>query len=395
MFAKTYHLCQHTMLIHFQAGYEDGENVCLRASEVKPKLDRFLTAHLRKDGEIPSKWIQSKAVNGIDIAYRYRMMLTADTVECINANDIPKIFYANMGRDTVKKNAVIFPDGVQLKIICMIPELADKIDSLIGEFFAVTNFGTMQNKGFGSFTVDGKDVDVVKALKAQYGAKSCYYIDVRQKGLQLPVQRNIFDTIRQFYSVMKSGSRTPYHRSFIYQYMHDEKNKSSKNIGNEKAKMKLEGVSPNLVTNPRVKARLEREGDEFLTQRNLKHYYVRALLGVGGQIRYKTEDNGFEIVTISHVNEKIERANSPIFFKVVENKIYIVAGRINQKLLNEEFKFYNKRQRAFVKLSVPAEFDIDDFINNYVLFYNDTYLKGDNSRNREFKSYTVSLCRGA
>ena len=48
-FKKEYKLKQHTMLLHFQAKPSSGDNVRLRASEVKPKLDRFI---LKKLGEI-------------------------------------------------------------------------------------------------------------------------------------------------------------------------------------------------------------------------------------------------------------------------------------------------------------------------------------------------------
>lgn len=47
MFIKEYKLRQHSIMIHFQAGHEEnGLNVCLRASEVKPKFDRFLVKNL-------------------------------------------------------------------------------------------------------------------------------------------------------------------------------------------------------------------------------------------------------------------------------------------------------------------------------------------------------------
>ena len=42
-FTKKYELKQHTMLLHFQ----DESDACLRASEVKPKLDRFIVKKLK------------------------------------------------------------------------------------------------------------------------------------------------------------------------------------------------------------------------------------------------------------------------------------------------------------------------------------------------------------
>ncbi len=145
-FTKEYTLDQHTMLIHFQAqdeNYEnerdiiDGKNVCLRASEVKPKLDRFLVRKM--GGELDKSWIQSRNANEIDIALKYRMTIRARDVNLVVARKIPKIFYGNIGNGN-KKNAVMFPNGVTVKIVCMIPDLLDKINELIGEFFCRHKF---------------------------------------------------------------------------------------------------------------------------------------------------------------------------------------------------------------------------------------------------------------
>ena len=66
-------LTQYTPLLHFQ-GQQEG--ACLRASEVKPALDNFITAWLKKINKTaPPEWIQSE-VNG-HTAYRYRMTFTA------------------------------------------------------------------------------------------------------------------------------------------------------------------------------------------------------------------------------------------------------------------------------------------------------------------------------
>ena len=59
----------------------------------------------------------------------------------------------------------------KLVVTCFIKELLDYIEKVIGDFFIVTNFGTMQSKGFGSFTVDGKDSTpkhIYDVLKKEY-----------------------------------------------------------------------------------------------------------------------------------------------------------------------------------------------------------------------------------
>ena len=58
---KEYFLHQETPMIHFQS---NEEGACLRGTEVKPKLDKFI---LKKKGSIPSEWYvdreQSNALN--------------------------------------------------------------------------------------------------------------------------------------------------------------------------------------------------------------------------------------------------------------------------------------------------------------------------------------------
>lgn len=164
--------------------------------------------------------------------------------------------------------------------------------------------------------------------------------------------------------------------------------------------MKLDGVSPNLITNSEVREMLRQRGNDDLAQRNTRYCYVRGLLEIGGQIRYiASENGGAELVTISHVNDEIKRASSSIFFKVIEKRIYIVAGSVNEKLFGEEFKFYNEERKPSVTLAIPEEFDINDFMESYVEFYNNRYLSNESleenrndrnsNRNINIKRYKV------
>ena len=45
LFATHFHLTQHTPMIHFQ---DTQQGVCLRASELKPKLDHFIRNDLKE-----------------------------------------------------------------------------------------------------------------------------------------------------------------------------------------------------------------------------------------------------------------------------------------------------------------------------------------------------------
>ena len=149
MIKKEYNLEQHSILIHFQANHEaDGKNVCLRASEVKPKLDRFLEKKLggrAKVIEDHKDWIRALHTNGVDVSFNYRMIIkrTNQNVTIYGGNNsaysLPAIFYGNMSRDGEnngdRKYGVFFNNGLQLSIICFNGDLGKAIDQYIAEFF--------------------------------------------------------------------------------------------------------------------------------------------------------------------------------------------------------------------------------------------------------------------
>lgn len=445
----TIELKQHSMLIHFQADRNGNETVCLRASEVKPKLDRFIVKLIGKKN-ISKNWIQAEHLNGVDVALKYRMTITHGGANPIPSELIPEIFYGNMGiANDKKRNAVWFNKGLQLKILCFVPDLMRQIEACIVDFFIVTNFGTMQSKGFGSFTVseingkslDSLESDIGKVLKENYEAEKCFKIQVNRARKRNEAQNELFDTIKQIYSVMKSGSRSPFYHAYIYTYMHEKYKIDGKmvNIGNEKAYMKKKGVSPNFMTNSWVKRNWKMKDILGIRMDDSKYYYVRALLGVGKKITYNTDNPEYvqrkrgekqydkkterpipakETITIRHVknsagdpfedgsNERIERFSSPIFFKIIDNAIFIVAGRIDEEIKGKFFVFKNSSEKCLlyrhnqtngeVVLQVPKTFDIDDFMQEFVNFYNDIYLKRNHTRNRNFKDYRiveVQLCQ--
>ena len=407
-----YQLTQHSILIHFHARHEDGLNVCLRASEVKPKLDRFLVKKYGKP--VPPGWIRSKNVNGADTALKYRMTITCsgnDTMIYESGtkenrypeNKLPAIFYGNMnakGNDV--KYGVFFKSGLTLTVICFIPELSEFIEKNIAAFFAVTNFGTMQDKGFGSFTVKGKEGMTAKELKEYYDIKKCYCIDTRSGGPASEAQNNIFDTIKQVCSVMKSGQNivdragntihNKYIRSFIYVYMH-----RYFNIGNEKAYMKKNDIAPKR-TSPNTNPVLS----EDIKQQQLKEYrYVRSLLGIGDHVEWiepvpeqidpRPRKEKVSIADVTKGREKIERFASPIMFKVVGSKIYFTANKPDPELFDREFSFTNdgytkdRRNRSprqshsgIVETLTNKEgksFDIGDFLLKFMDYYNNNLQK--------------------
>lgn len=370
-FKTTYKLIQQTPLIHFQ---HEQNGATLRATEVKPKLDKFIIKKLGGKDNVPKNWLipDTNALN-----YKMRIVATG-TPSYINLgqNTDYDIFYGNMG-DSEKKGAC---SDCEMTITCFVSDLKKCIDELIEEFFIVVNFGTMQNKGFGSYIIENSDVSprrVAECLKDKYGAKDCYFF--KSKKPSAHGQRDFrFKNIKTLYSVMKSGINfRDYHRSFLFEYCHEEMK-----TGNEKAAMKANHISPWSNGEP-VKNPLNRKN--FWDFGGHDYEYVRAVLGVGEHIEYITgfhfddrkgrnvPDRDKETIKIS--NPYIDRLASPIRFKVIDDTVYMFAARINTSIFNKDFRFTNG-SGEYIVLKTPENFDIDKFLSWFVQKYNlDSQIK--------------------
>lgn len=200
-------LKQHTPMLHFQ--YEQ-YGATLRATEVKPKLDKFILTKLgngkyheginkaRKDN-----WLIGND-NGSALDYKMRITPIGEKKEGISliSEKGPKSyapFFGNIGDDTHLKDLVIYPQGVYLTILTLNPNLQSYITKeLICEFFAYTNFGTRQSKGFGSFYIHPKDLYYLP-INTFLGKSTILQSFFRTK------EDSLFTDIDQFYKSIRSG----------------------------------------------------------------------------------------------------------------------------------------------------------------------------------------------
>lgn len=385
-FQLTYTLIQQTPIIHFQ---HDQKGATLRATEVKPKLDRFLTSFFSE--KIQDSWKIKDGAKALNYKLRFEAVGSQDTVE-LNRDNGYDIFYGNMGIDRDKHKKAV-KGNVKMTVICFIPELRALIDENIAAFFVTTNFGTMQNKGFGSYKVKGKEINeefIAYWLKKTSGAACCYCFLAGEKP---------FENIKTLYGVMKSGHNFngSYHRSYLFEFCHSEYQ-----IGNEKAAMKKKNVSPYDFYDGKPDmepVRHPQNKKAFWDQSNHPYMYVRALLGIGENIEYISKFvwgqnkkgkmtwliDGKEKIEIS--NSHIERCASPIRFKIIDGKVYMFANRIDNKIFNKQFEFYNKTTGKSLKLYTPEDFDIDKFLAWFVDMYN---KDSDNRTTRgDIVSYSI------
>ena len=354
-FQKTYFLKAQSPMIHFQY---NATGACLRATEVKPKLDRFLIRKFRQQKIDFSAWRCSKDHEALD----YQMTLKAGTDHrgSLTINNF-RIYYGNMGNNATKD--IIFRD-CSMNIICFNHELRVQIDKYIGEFFIVTNFGTMQDKGFGSFLVDGRNSSqsyISECLRNEYRAQKCYTFSAGDAV-------TAFKRIKSVYALMKSGINLPhrgYSRSLLFDYMHYEIKENGKeiSIGNEKAWLKQRQIAPAL--------------GRRTNQHDNRSYYVRALLGIGDHVEFldrhdKTKVSIKEDPVQGEVT--LERFPSPILFKVIGDAVYYVGQRIHPDIYDKRFLFQSPMGQGYLStppLSLVKENFIDDFLDYCYYWFTD------------------------
>lgn len=332
-FQKEFTLIPQSPLIHFQP---ELNGATLRATEVKPKLDRYIFKHFEK---VPDDWKNTKTPTALN--YKLRIICSKQTkpIQLGYKTDYD-IFYGNMGNGPKKMGVMA---KAKLVVTSFCPGLLDYIDKIIGDFFIVTNFGTMQRKGFGSFVVEGKDftpLHICDVLKKEYNAAHCYNFSTNTK--------DVFKQIKTVYSLMKSGVNfRSYRRSILFDFMHQDKYK----IGNEKAWLKQNGIAPAIGNNNK--------------QKDEKSRYVRALFGITDGVEYKNPPDKNVKVNIKEKSKKISRLNSPVFFKVIDNNVYYVGTQINKEIYGKTFEFSSKMGTGTI--DVPTESEVGkDFMDDFM-----------------------------
>lgn len=362
---KEYKLVQHTPLIHFQ---HSEPHACLRATEVKPKLDRFLIEQLEKDDRFgDGRWKKWFVGDGSQQSFDYMMRITpnseqVDRTQSIeraiarvehrppNASfhEIHKNYFGNMAsgnniQDTIRKTfkeSLFYKDGLTLTIRCFIPELLTLIDEHIRGFFMMHNFGTRQRKGFGSFTVDistkpnePKGFDLV----GKY-CPNAYYCklgnDVNADAL--------LDAVWVISAFLRSGfnrGEGNYVRGFVFRYFQREKNP----LANDKAFVK-QNVLRNVYNEATRGEHLHPYGN------NVRYRYVRGLLGTNENSRFcrnprgeTREDRTVHNIYI-HSAEGVERFPSPLLFKPIGKFVFILPQKMPDEIFGSEFYILEKKQ---------------------------------------------------
>ena len=402
-----YTLKQHTPLLHFQ---HDQEGATLRASEVKPLLDKFI---INKKGN----GIFEEGINALEdvmickeksTALNYKMRIVESTnankteylvASYINKKNIEELTNAGINvlnntpyfaqekqnsevihhsrkYDSINCKALFSENNIYIKIICHSEKLTDLIGTYIQSFFLSTNFGTRSSKGFGCFTVtcikkDGKDIPLEKDEKL---LASLFKFTYRREG-KFSIQE-IFETINKDYKILKSGLNKPYIKSKLMCFEYDNNIRWEKKWLKKKIDNKFENAE-----GENYKLKDNNKQEDYDNSGDFK--FVRAIMGLSEQYEFLLENppEGKEknkmIIKIkdssSDKDKRIERFQSPITYKIINGIIYVVGNDIDERILDKEFNFYltvqgddedgvGWKDYEIGSLKTPREFNLGDFL---------------------------------
>lgn len=415
-------LKQHTPLIHFQY---DQENATLRATELKPKLDKFIIKKIGKDNikDIwKGKWDEKNGITSLN----YKVKIAAQTEEedsevagaitndyrdkngQIKKENFPTFFALlenEERREELTQEQFQFIKHFLIDLSFQFPDndLRKLVDSRLPEFFMRHNFGTRQSKGFGSFFPEDQlkypihklpfwfDVDVSETNLPRKKTSYC-----KPNAVTIPFRQyfELFSQINLFYSSLKSGinqnwgAAPMYFKSMLFLYA-----KNKLNLQWDKKTIKENFFNVNLL---KQKAKYQRSDTlEFTTP---KKYLLRDLLGLSLRSDWKEEYNDTVVKKGINTSSEIKRFQSPILFKPIEidEGLFRVYIDVDQEAINSisdrEFEISNKSRRVF-KISTPpfGTFNLTDFIKYAVSINLDEHIQMKGSGHSSEKKILKSI----
>lgn len=148
-------LKQHTPIIHFQY---NNYGATLRASEVKPMLDRFI---ISKEGGFKQTFLKHSdwfIGQGKFQSLNYKLKI-AQTSEPGDVKTNPN-YFGNQGKENLSKNNIFGVEDLKCTIVFFAKELNNALSKdYLMEFFLMNNFGCRKSKGSGSYTLSSIQLD--------------------------------------------------------------------------------------------------------------------------------------------------------------------------------------------------------------------------------------------
>jgi len=375
-------------MIHFQSCQK---GATLRATELKPKTDKFIISELKTiDEDLFTKYKDvinenNFSLEGNPVPAKYQIRISAD-----DNNGRKLVKFATYIKESEKERlklkgicpvspAPYFGDSlavqhnkVELSLFGFNSKLTELIEKAMQYVLVYNNFGTRQGKGFGSFLPENMTEDVFeKILKKKY-PKFWVAKDVQ----------NPFAKINRTYQLLKSGinhpKRNQYEKSKLFEYM------CGKNIRWEKREIKEKLIADHNDLFEILKYETEKHRIDDCDPKagaKFKYRYIRAMLGLAEHNEYavKVNDKNIDKIQIriedsdnKNSEDQIKRYKSPIVFKVFNNNIYLLPNPVNSIMYGRKFTFnirlkYKDNTKKDIgelfEIETPDKFDLTDFLS--------------------------------
>lgn len=412
MYILKFSLKQHTPIIHFQ---HDQYGATLRASELKPKLDKFIIAKAFNDTFDQCK--RYLVGYSRDDEIRLKEQFEKEGYRALNYNVHTYSLDDNPEKKTKIKlltdnsEASLNSKSVNFTIVCFNKTLFETVSATIDEFFVLTSFGKRQDKGWGCFYPESlKDWSKVAAKLLACG-RSVYIADFEFNG----DMERFHQEITRCWRILKSGSNfRTYTKSLLFKYMCESKTRWDKRWIKKELQSLIENkeLPVGLLVNPHPRVSNEPndcvdpmqpsnnktrdyQGWEDNAALDFPYRFGRALLGLAEHYEFHTKDKTMRYQVRVINDDGIERFKSPVTFKVFYKQVYAIAESIGEFILDKPFHFEVQKKRkgkdgwvdegqpiAFTEITgepkqlrTPVSFSLSEFLDDYMKYIGFKRLK--------------------
>lgn len=416
-------LKQHTPLIHFQ---HDQYGATLRASEVKPKLDKFVLTKL--GGGNYEKGISEAEKEGLLVGkgehpalnYKISIKTPAEQMKIWLINQPKKytdkdkergrkyiedkqtkylskkrndgsivkalqqypLFFGNMDKnidDPSEYRKMVYTDApIELRVWTKNEKIFAHMQKLDWcDFFLINNFGTRQSKGFGSFYIQKGTEYYTKDPGSKY--------KFTLNSVKEQCFKDLFDAVELFYKSLRSGVNYPgkfYFKSLAFMYAKEVLGKHwDKRMIKEEFYNTFCHGSDSLPL--QIGKHMNKEPLAFTLKKN-EGCDIRDLLGFSTKEQWSSFNDAIEKKVAIKDNSKyrypdnnekllIERMPSPILIKPIfceeENKYKIYLIFREQITGLDEFKSQGKicvlsfKEKKKFMLDIPSDFTLEKYFD--------------------------------
>jgi hypothetical protein len=382
MYRILFKIKQHTPMIHFQ---HDQDCATLRASELKPKLDQYLIENIfKKDFNFYKKnlinWSDDKNEKNYNekLSFNYKVKINCYKSEPFEIETKTRkkdgktrikqfpMYFGNMGNEKEAKKFVFSNKPLIIQFFSFNKNILDKIELCFIDFLFVTNFGTRQTKGFGSFYLHGSDPRYKKphsefnfSVRLNKSANHNTLIDKF---------RYIYSDIDLFYKTLRSGINEVrgrgqetvfYFKSLMFKY--------SLKYGIQWDK---KSIKEHFFLSDLEEQNAKHKYPDVLNKSFENQALMKDLLGLSSSENWRIPYRS----TITKEHDKISRFRSPITFKIIRDEnnvdrynVFIIYNQVEDGFLKEVFTIkceskIKKMIKGHLELITPSKFDIKHFL---------------------------------